>query len=187
VTCLMIGTGRERDEALITVLGESMPRGTTKRQHTRCGLFLSTYVFFESVEHLVEVVGPCPDSGSIPRQVNARDMPSVACARPGTCLPHAQPSPAGTPRLLLRASRRLRTRPAPLQDGVDVPHDPRATPPCPSSGSIPRQANARDMPSIALRAPGQLPLARAPFNAARFPRFARAECRASRAGRAVTR
>ena len=69
----MIGTGRERDEALITVLGESMPRGTTKRQHTRCGLFLSTYVFFESVEHLVEVVGHA--SPGIHREDFELDLP----------------------------------------------------------------------------------------------------------------
>ena len=38
----MIGTGRERDEALSTVLGESMPRRTTKRESTRCGIFIIT-------------------------------------------------------------------------------------------------------------------------------------------------
>ena len=39
---MMIGTGRERDEALSTVLGESMPRRTTKRESTRCGIFIIT-------------------------------------------------------------------------------------------------------------------------------------------------
>ena len=44
---------------------------------------------------------------------------------------------------------------------MQVPHDPRAPPPCPHSGSIRGQPNAR-----AMRAPGQVPLPRAPVTAA---------------------
>ena len=131
---------------------------------------------FAQVPRDLRAPSPCHPSGSIRGQANARAMPSLALRAPG------QLPPTGAPVTAVPSSvQKIRTCRVPRRTRAgrmfaQVPRDLRAPSPCHPSGSIRGQANARAMPSLALRAPGQLPPARAPFKAAGFHPPFRSRC-----------